>query len=88
MDRTPEQVAADGALEEAIVAAQIAYGAEQSFLLQDFVVLTAETKLDADGEPVTAYSILHRGGTLVLYKVLGLIEVHRGMLRKYSEEDN
>lgn len=78
---TPEQKAANEQLTEAIQAARQAYGYDDGFLITDWVVLTAETRFDDDGDQISAYGKLYRDGQMPDYRALGLLEIHRELLR-------
>jgi len=74
---TPEQKAANEQLHEAILNARRANGFTDDFLLTDWMVLTAETRFDADGGQTSAYSRIYRDGVMAEYRSLGLMETHR-----------
>jgi hypothetical protein len=78
---TPEQKAANERLTEAIQEARQAYGYEDGYLVTDWVVLTAETRYDEDGDQICAYGRLHQDGAMADHRVLGLLEVHREYVR-------
>lgn len=75
--RTEEQINADNNLTEAINQAIRAYGYEEDFILTDYVIIAAQTKLDADGDSVNAYTYLYRDSDMPYHKILGLLEVAR-----------
>lgn len=78
---TPEQKAATERLHEAILATQTAFGYDNQFMVTDWMVLTAETRFDDDGDQISAYSRLYSNGQMPDYRALGLLEVHRTYLR-------
>lgn len=75
--RTEEQIEADENLTKAIEKCIKAYGYEEDFILTDYVVLAAQTKLDEDGDSVNAYTYLYRDSDMPYHKILGLMEVAR-----------
>lgn len=77
MARTEEQVEADVNLTNAIEQCIRAYGYEEDFILTDYIVLAAQTKLDEDGDSVNAYTYLYRDSDMPYHKILGLMEVAR-----------
>lgn len=77
MARTTEQIAADENLTEAINQALQAYGYEEDFILTDYMVIAAQTKLDEDGDQTSAYAYLYRDSSMPYHKILGLMEVAR-----------
>lgn len=77
MSRTEEQVAADENLTNAIDQCIRAYGYEEDFILTDYIVIAAQTKLDEDGDSVNAYTYLYRDSDMPYHKILGLLEVAR-----------
>lgn len=77
MSRTDEQQAADENLTEAINQCIRAYGYEADFILTDYMVIAAQTKLDEDGDSVNAYTYLYRDSDMPYHKILGLMEVAR-----------
>ncbi|HEX6682965.1 MAG TPA: hypothetical protein VF062_09235 [Candidatus Limnocylindrales bacterium] len=88
MSRTPEQKAADEALTAAVEQALTAYGSEeQSYVLTEYVVLTAQTRYDEDGDAVTAVGIVYRDGDVPHHRALGLIDYAATRLRAAIAED-
>jgi hypothetical protein len=84
---TPEQKAANEAIGEAIKSAQRAYGYDERFMVTDWVVLTAETRFDDDGEQISAYARIYQNGSMPDYRVLGLLEVHASYVRDHLREE-
>lgn len=85
--RTPEQVAADNALTDAIEACLQAYGGPGSYVLTEYIVITAQTGWDDDGEQLTAVGVCHRDGDVPLHRCLGLAEYAAARYRKRIAED-
>jgi len=77
MSRTDEQIKADEELTNAIEKCIRAYGYEEAFILTDYMVIAAQTKLDEDGDSVNAYTYLYRDSDMPYHKILGLMEVAR-----------
>lgn len=78
MARTPQQIAADDALTEAIKQVERAYadGGEDPdrYLLTDYVIVTAANRFDAaEGASYSRVSILMRDSDVPAYKVIGLL---------------
>lgn len=74
--RTPQQVEADDNLLDAITKCLTAYESlEDGFVLDDFVVLTATTKLNPLGVIQTKHPMCFRGGDIPWYRVHGLVEM-------------
>lgn len=88
MARTDEQKAADEALTAAILKCREAYGADNQYLLTDYMVLTAETRFDEDGDQITAYTRIYREGDMPWYRILGLIDVHRQLVHHHFTSDD
>lgn len=78
---TPEQRAATERLHEAILETQRAYGYDERFIVTDWIVLTAETRFDDEGDQISAYSRLYNNGEMPDYRVLGLLETHGQYVR-------
>lgn len=80
MSRTPEERAANDAIEVAIDAYREAYRAAHPDCthgtMVDWVVIAAETKANMEdpSEDVTAYSIVMPGGGIPWYRARGLLE--------------
>lgn len=77
VSRTEEEKNADENLTDAINQAIRAYGYEEDFILTDYIVIAAQTKLDEDGDSVNAYTYLYRDSDMPYHKILGLLEVAR-----------
>lgn len=75
MSRNEEQIAADDNLTEAINQCIQAYGYEEAYILTDYVIIAAQTKLDDEGDPINAYTYLYRDSNMPYHKILGLLEV-------------
>ena len=88
MTRTPEQIAADDALTEAIERAWHAYypGTEPG-ILTEYVVLARRRSYDDEGDPLTANAIMPRDGDIPIDLMLGLTEYTSARLRKRICED-
>src|SRR5678816_1149698 len=80
MARTPEEIAANEAIEKAIEgyrdAYRIAHPDATFGTLVDWVVVAAEIKpnMEDAAEDVTAYSIIMPGGAIPWYRARGLLE--------------
>ncbi len=74
MPRTPEQVAADEAVRDAVIAQLRAYGWDEGGVLTDFVVLGNMTMFGDAGEPISTTFSLHAEEAVPLYRLLGLCE--------------
>ena len=87
--RTPEQVAADDNLTEAIGTVMQAYAGAQpaAYVLTEYVVISAHHRYDDDGEPLTAVSVVYRDGDVPTHRALGLIEFARARLCGYIATD-
>jgi hypothetical protein len=57
MSRTPDQVKADQAVEDALAARAIAYGAEPGGVVTAWFAVTTAADYDSDGDPVTKYAL-------------------------------
>lgn len=77
MSRTDEQINADENLTKAIEQCIRAYGYEEAFIVTDYMVIAAQTKLDEDGDSINAYTYLYRDSDMPYHKILGLMEVAR-----------
>lgn len=77
MSRTDEQINADENLTKAIEQCIRAYGYEDAFIVTDYMVIAAQTKLDEDGDSINAYTYLYRDSDMPYHKILGLMEVAR-----------
>ncbi len=78
-ERTPEQVAADEGLRDALVRVRAAYadsGDEQAAVLVDHVAVSAFS--NADGE--TVYYLALTDGAIPHYRAVGLLEMGRTLL--------
>lgn len=75
--RTPEQVAADQKLTEAIENSLEAYGFAGGDILTDYMVISAQVAIDDDGDQSTAYCYLYRDSDLPYHRILGLLEIAR-----------
>lgn len=78
---TPEQKAATERLHESIIEAGRAFEYDDEYMITDWVVLTAETRFDEHGTQFTAYGKLYMNGSMPDYRVLGLLELHRELIR-------
>ena len=86
--RTPEQIAADDGLTEAITQAWHAYYPdERTGILTEYVVLARRRSYDDDGDPLTANAIMPRDGDVPIDLMLGLTEYTSALLRKRICED-
>ncbi|WP_280498376.1 hypothetical protein [Nocardia farcinica] len=75
MSRTPEQVAADEALTEAIEAVERAYhGDVNQGVLTSYVVIAKRKYWDEDGDGVTAISSMPKDSDVSIDELLGLVE--------------
>lgn len=74
--RTPQQVAADEKLLEAITECLIAYEMiEDGFVVGDFVVVNATNRLSSQGVIQTRHPLLFRDGDIPWYRIAGLIDM-------------
>lgn len=87
--RTPEQVAADDGLTEAIRAVMLAYAGDEptAYVLTEYVVISAHHRYDDDGEPITAVSAIYRDGDVPAHRALGLMEFARARLKAFIASD-
>ena len=89
MTRTPDQKAADNALEEAVKRALEAYDLNRGALV-DVLVLSAQTRFDEDGGQYTTVARLTLGG-MPHYRILGLLDfaqaAYRGDISATPDED-
>lgn len=74
MNRTPEQVAADNALTDAIEAVERAYHGESEGVLTTYVVIAKRKFWDEDGTGVTAITSASKDSDVSLDELLGLVE--------------
>lgn len=83
MPRTEEQVKADNDLTEAIQNVLDAYQEEEhdGYMMSDFLVICAQSRLDSDGEAETAYNYLYRDGSMAAHTILGLLDIARGRIQ-------
>lgn len=73
MARTPEQIAADDALTEAIQNAWVAFAPDtQTGLLMEYVVLARRRTFDDDGEPLTSNILMPRDQDVPMDLLIGL----------------
>lgn len=77
--KTPEQLAADRLLSEAIEACIDAYIGEEAkeYTLTDFITLAAVQKISDNGVIITRYPMYVRDGDIPWYKIQGLMKVHQ-----------
>lgn len=88
--RTPEQKAADEALTAAIEAVRDAYADEtesRSYLLTDYVVISAGTRFADDGESWSQVAMIYRDNDVPAYRVIGLLDFALARARKYVADD-
>lgn len=82
MERTSAEQNADDQLEQAIRTATWTYHKDRtdlsSWVLTDYVVITAEVNVDGE----TAYSQFYLNGDCPLYRAIGLLEVAKQLLTK------
>ncbi|MEV0357125.1 hypothetical protein AB0H71_13790 [Nocardia sp. NPDC050697] len=72
-DRTPEQIAADEALTEAIQNAWLAYAPNSDFgVLMEYVVLARRRTFAEDGEPLTANIMIPRDQDVPIDLLIGM----------------
>lgn len=89
MARTPEQVAADDALTQAIEQVMHAYyDTDVAWVLSEYVVVTAQHRFDDSGDGVTAVGTLYRDGDVPLHRALGLVDYASTRLKKTIAEDS
>lgn len=86
MSRTPEQIAADEALTEAVDRAMKAYGADPEHLLIDYVVIAARRYWDDEGDACTGYAVLLRDSDLAVHQVAGLLRYGDGQVAQWLAE--
>ncbi|MDV2477172.1 hypothetical protein F8M49_20850 [Rhodococcus zopfii] len=88
MARTPDQIAADEALTEAIQRVWHAYycDADKGILLE-YVVLARSRSFDEVGDALTAHALMPRDGDVPIDLMLGMTEYASTRLRKRIAED-
>jgi hypothetical protein len=75
VNRTPEQLAADKALTDAIEQALHAYNVvEPGDVIQEYVVVVATESLDAEGDSDNGMCMLFREGRVHSSRAIGLLE--------------
>lgn len=78
MPITPEQRAADDALEEAIRQAMVAYDLlDDNRMVTEWVVLVASQGVTPDVAESTSYQYLVPGDFITWHRLLGLVDTHR-----------
>ena len=88
MSHTPEQREADAALTAAIEQTLTAYADDgQAWILTEYVVLTAQTRYDDEGDPTTAVGTLFRDGDVPYHRALGLLDYAATRMRAAITED-
>lgn len=83
--RTPEQVAADDALAQALHNALVARYPDSPGMVLDYVCLVQRE--DPEQPDVTQYYYLVPNGTLPWHRILGMIEVMRHLMAQSLAED-
>lgn len=91
--RTPDQLAADAALTEAVDRTIAAYRDQwdpdgndgRPEVLTSYIVLTASQSWDEHGNGTTAYGALLKDGDLPIHEVLGLIDRAQVRFRAQAE---
>jgi hypothetical protein len=87
--RTPEQVAADNALTDAIEQVARAYADDgEAWVMSEYVVLTAQHRYDDEGDGLTAVGVLYRDGDVPLHRALGLVDYAATRIRKLIATDD
>ncbi|WP_328439134.1 hypothetical protein [Nocardia puris] len=87
MTRTPEQVAADDALADAITAAQLAHHGTAEGVLTTYVVVAKRQWWDEQGGRYVAYYRNLRDDDVPLDEQLGLLEYAATRVRKLIAAD-
>jgi hypothetical protein len=87
--RTPEQIAADNDLTDAIERVRLAYAdpTDPSFLMTDYMVLFAAQRFDENGEGWTMVGHVYRDSDVPAYRLLGLVDFAQIRLRRLIAED-
>lgn len=89
MKRTPEQIAADTALTEAIERAIAAYWTEGgAWVLTEYVVCVSQARWDDHGDQLTAVGVIYRDGDVPHHRALGLVEYVAARIRKQITDDD
>jgi len=81
-DPTPEQKAAEAALEEAVRNSLAANDMAPGAIMTDYVVLCAAAVFDEQGRSYTEYTRLYRGD-MPWHHILGLIDIHQALCRDW-----
>jgi hypothetical protein len=93
MARTERQRAADDALTTAVEEALASYRATndeddgETYVLMEYVVVTAATRFDSDGDSLTAVGMVYRDGDVPEHRVLGLLDHAATRIRGYINTD-
>lgn len=87
MARTTEQIKADETLTEAVSVVLNAYSIQDDYVLTDYLVICAQSKIDEDGEAQTAYSYLYRDGDLPTHVILGLLDIAKTRIQGHVNSD-
>ncbi len=88
MPRTPEQVAADQALTDAITAVRAAYDPDvDTGVLTEYIVVSAWSTWDSDGDGVSTIMSTPMDGDVPLHRLLGLLDYSLARYRSAITED-
>lgn len=89
MARTERQIAADDALTVAIEEACRAYDMdERNLFMSDYIVIVARQGVNEGEEDLSAYDVLYPGGTIPMYRALGLIEAGKMTMTGVMTQDD
>jgi hypothetical protein len=80
-ERTQAQIEADANLTQAIDQCLRAYEFEEDFILTDYMVIVAQSRIDSAGDTATAYASLYRDSEMPYHRILGLLEIARTRAR-------
>lgn len=99
MPRTPEQVAADDALTEAIKRTWRAYWENEPYadsdvpeeaagegVMMEYMVIGTMASFDKDGEPYTHVFHVYKDGDVPIHRLLGMLEYARLRLARIVQE--
>ncbi|HEY7009051.1 MAG TPA: hypothetical protein VH395_08935 [Jatrophihabitantaceae bacterium] len=80
MNRTPEQVAADDALRDAVIADDLAYRNVETppLLLTHYIVVEASVPIDDDDS--TVIGVMYSDGSMPTWQAIGLLDLARNKL--------
>lgn len=87
-ERTPDQVAADEMLREAVGVVAIAYGDGLPWVPLEYVTVYSMHRFDDEGDALTAVGTAIDSGSVPIHRLLGLLEYASSRYRKTIMTDD